>query len=191
MHTIRAFQKSGHLFRLSKRARETSPLWLSCAPVSVAEYAWKSLYLPKYPWKCLNKLLTMLGLWICMNIVFSKIWKESRVLNKPGFICKGYVEWQICLIIAPYASIMAEYAWIYLNIPQYAWPWRNIAECPEHDWINLPDFASALIMPRYSYSNTTIIVIDVIILGFLPAGFVHPGTLLPFYLSLTRVRTWE
>ena len=43
-------------------------------------------------------------------------------------------------------------------------------------------------MPRYSYNNI-IIVTNVIILEFLSARFVHPGSLLPIYLFLTRDRT--
>ena len=43
-------------------------------------------------------------------------------------------------------------------------------------------------MPQYSY-NINIIVTNVITLEFLSAQFVYPGTLLPFYLFLTRVRT--
>ena len=42
-----------------------------------------------------------------------------RVLNKlvsKGF--KGYLEFQICLIMASYASIIPEYASVYLNVPQ-------------------------------------------------------------------------
>ena len=40
------FPKSGHFFRFSKRAGEVSPLPLSCAPVSVTEYASISLIMP-------------------------------------------------------------------------------------------------------------------------------------------------
>ena len=40
-----------------------------------------------------------------------------------------YVEYRICLIIAGYASIMLEYASIYLNVPQYARIWLNITKC--------------------------------------------------------------
>ena len=43
------FSKSGHFLRASKRAGEASPLPLSCAPVSVAEYASISLNMTKYP----------------------------------------------------------------------------------------------------------------------------------------------
>ena len=43
------FSKSGHFLRASKRAGEASPLPLSCAPVSVAEYTSISLNMTKYP----------------------------------------------------------------------------------------------------------------------------------------------
>ena len=62
------FKKSGHLFRFSKRAGETSsPPLVAC--VSVTEYASISLNMPNYPWKWLNTLLTLLGLRIWMNIL--------------------------------------------------------------------------------------------------------------------------
>ena len=53
--------KSGHFFWFSENDRGGLPLPLpppppSCAPVSVAEIASISLNIPKYPWKCLNKL---------------------------------------------------------------------------------------------------------------------------------------
>ena len=66
--------KSRHFFWLSKRAGEPPlpppcpfSLPLSCAPVSVAEYASISLNMPKYPWKCLNKLFYARA-WICLII---------------------------------------------------------------------------------------------------------------------------
>ena len=46
-------------------------------------------------------------------------------------------------------------------------------------------------MPRYSDYNIDIIVTNVIILEFLSSPFVHPATLLSFYLFVTRVRTSE
>ena len=73
----------------------------------------------------------MLGFWICMIILHVRqAFEESlwpRVLNKPGFwiwhgcLRKGYSEFQICLIMAPYASIKPEQASICLNVPEYAW----------------------------------------------------------------------
>ena len=43
-------------------------------------------------------------------------------------------------------------------------------------------------MLRHSYTNIIIIIVNVVILKFLSARFVHPDALLPFYLFLTRVR---
>ena len=136
------FPKSGHYFRFSKKAAEVSPLIFSRTPVSVAEYASISLSIPKYPWKCLNKLS-----WLCQcseyawsSYMFDMILMMFLVLNKPGFwmchgcICKGYTEFRICMVMAPYTSLMPKYAWIWLNVFQYAWTWLNIAECP---WICL------------------------------------------------------
>ena len=37
-------------------------------------------------------------------------------------------------------------------------------------------------MAQYTYTNITVIVTDVIILGFLSAQFVNQGALLPVYL---------
>ena len=57
MGTVRAFlPRSGHVFWFSKRAGATSLLLPRCTPVSMAEYAWISLNIPKYPSKYLNKL---------------------------------------------------------------------------------------------------------------------------------------
>ena len=93
-------------------------------------------------------------------------------------------------------SLMFEYVSVYLNIPQYAWRWLNIAECllmslkmPE--W-TVPDNARVLSIPGYSYNNIIIIIIIIItnvMLEFLSARFIHPVALLPFYLFLTQVRT--
>ena len=63
----------------------------------------------------------------------------SWVLNMPvfwiryGYVWKGYTEFEICLVMAPYASIMPEYALISLNMPGNGWI-VNIAEYP---WICL------------------------------------------------------
>ena len=108
--------------------------------------------------------------------------------------------------MAQYASLMPEYAWIYLNAPQYAWKQLNIAECP---WIclnklmTMPAFSICLIILdiwqgfqhvavikysrvlnvlQYGY-NTIIVANNVIILEFLPAWFVHPFALQPTILS--------
>ena len=147
MNTIRAFlSKSEQFFRFLNRVREASLLPPSCAPVNVSDYAAISLNMPKYPWKCLNKLF-----WLCQNsehawssYMFDRILKMPRVLNKPQFwiwhACtyKGYAQFRICLIMAPYASVIPKHASICLNVPQYVWTWMNTAECP---WIclKIPD----------------------------------------------------
>ena len=50
------------------------------------------------------------------------------------------------------------------------------------------DYARIVNMPRYSY-HKIITIVTVIMLEFLSARFEHPGSLLLFYLFLTRVRT--
>ena len=50
------FKKSAHFFSMFKQVGEASLLPSNCAVVSAAEYASISLNMPKYPWKCLNKL---------------------------------------------------------------------------------------------------------------------------------------
>ena len=81
----------------------------------------------------------MPGLWICLIILnvqqaFEDVLgsKRVRVLKWHGCICKGYIDLWICLNVAQCALIMAEYTSICLNVPQYTWPWMNIAEYP---WI--------------------------------------------------------
>ena len=60
---------------------------------------------------------------------------------------------------------------------------------PENASINRFEYVRALnIFSQYSYNNI-IIVTNVIILEFLSAPFVHPRAVIPFCLSLTRVRT--
>ena len=116
-NTIRVFPKSENFFLPS------------CAPVSVAEYA-SIKWLNKLFWLCQGSEYTFL------SYMIGRLLKIPPVLNKPGFwvwhgcICKGYAEFQIFLIMAPYASITPEYAWICLNFPQYTWTWLNIPECP-------------------------------------------------------------
>ena len=117
-----------------------------------------SLNMPKYPWKCLKKLF-----WLCQgseyawsSYMFDRLLKVPPILNKRvfwiwhGCICKGYVEFQICLIVDPYTSIMPEYAWICLNMAQYCWMSLNM---PENTWINCSGYATVLSVPRYNYNN--------------------------------------
>ena len=67
--------------------------------------------------------------------MLNRILKMPQVLKNQGFwiwhVCmyKGYVEFRLFLIMAPYGSIMPRYASICLNVPQYAWTWLNIVEC--------------------------------------------------------------
>ena len=138
MDTIRAFLSKIRTLLLNFRtSQERFPIFLvvGCL-VIVAEYASMSLNMPKYPWKCLNKLF-----WRCkgseytwLSDMFDWLLRMPQVLNKPGFWirhgckCKGYTEFQICLTMAPYASIMPQCASVWLNLPQYAWTWLNIVE---------------------------------------------------------------
>ena len=79
-----------------------------------------SLNMPKYSWKYLHKLF-----WLCQGSsdMFNRILKMSWVPNKSAFwiwhgcIGKGYAEFQIYLIMAPYAWVMPEYALVSLNMP--------------------------------------------------------------------------
>ena len=114
----------------------------SCTTVSVSEYASISLNIPKYPWKCSNKLF-----WLCQGSEYTwsfymldRFLKIPQVLNVPEFwiwhgcICKSYREFGICLNKVQYASIMPEYASISINVLKYASTWLTIAESP---WICL------------------------------------------------------
>ena len=114
------FQKSGQFFRFSKTVGEAFALPPSWAPVSVTEYASISLERPKFPWKCLNELF------------YARTPNMPQILNKAEFwiwhgcICNCYTEFRM----SDYGSIPLNNAWICFNIPQYAWAWLNIAECP-------------------------------------------------------------
>ena len=89
------------------------PVSSSCTSVNVDWYASISLNIPKSSWKCLNNVLTMSGLWLFLIVLH--VWqalKMSRLLNVSEFwiwhgcICKGYIEFWICLNMAQYASIL-------------------------------------------------------------------------------------
>ena len=152
------------LFSILKKSRETFPLPSSCAPVSVIVYASISLNMPKYPWKCLNKLF-----WLCQgseyvwsSYMFDRLLKMNWVLNKPGFwiwhdcICKGYPEFRICLIMASYASIMPEYVWICLNplnMPGHGYFWMSL-NMPECLWICLMNCST---VPEFSICHDIVI----------------------------------
>ena len=45
-----------------------------------------------------------------------------------GCICKGYAEFQIFLIVAPYASIMPQWAFMSLNMPEHGSKLLNVPE---------------------------------------------------------------
>ena len=70
--------------------------------------------------------------------------------------------------------------------PEYC---RMSPNMPKKAWIDWSGYARVLNIPQHSY-NYIIIATSVIILEFLSSRFVHPGAMLPFYMFLTRVRTW-
>ena len=118
-------------------AEEASPISLSYGHVSLAECTSISLNMPKHSWKCLNKLL---WLWqgseySWSSYMFDRLLKTPPVLNEPGLwiwhscICKGYAVFRICLIIAPYPSIMPEYPLMFLDIREHDWILLNILDC--------------------------------------------------------------
>ena len=120
----------------------------------MAEYASISLNIPKYPWKCLNKLF-----WLCLDseyawssYMFDKLLKMPPVLNITGFwiwqncICKGYTKFWICLNMAQYASVipnMSQYALMSINLLEHGWILLNV---PESAWKCL----NKLTMPKFS-----------------------------------------
>ena len=104
----------------------------------------------------MNKLF-----WLCKgseytwpSYRFKRIWKMPQVLNKPGFwirhssVYKGYAEFRICLIMAPYTSTTPEYTSTCLSIPEYAGTWLNFQYVPEYAWINCSDYVTVLNMPH-------------------------------------------
>ena len=138
-HNQDLFSKIRTHFLIFKKARGGLVFPPSYAPVNVAEYTSITPNIPKYPWKSLKNLF-----WIWYgseytwsSYMFGRLLKMPWVTNKPGFltwhgyICKGYAEFQICLIMAPYASIMSGHASICLSVSQYAWTWLNTAEYPK------------------------------------------------------------
>ena len=113
------------------------PLLLSCMPVSVAVYVSISLNIPKYPWKCWNKLF-----WLCQgsecDAWSSYVWqtiedasgcKYVRFLNLAFLYRLGLDRVLNMFEYDPNTSIMPNYATVCFNVPQYAWTWLNIAEC--------------------------------------------------------------
>ena len=124
------------------------------------------------------------------SYMFEKLLKMLWVLNNQGFwiwhgcVFKRYAEFRMSY----YGSTCLNNAYVYLNMSkcpsvclsmaEYCWIFLNI---PENPWINCSDYARVLNMPQYSYNNI-IIVTNVIMLEFLSARFTHPGALLPLYL---------
>ena len=79
---------------------------------SVVEYASKSLNIPKYPWKCLNKLFWLFqgSEYSCLSYVFDRLLKMPWVLNVPRFnasVTQSHKCGSLCL----------NNAWICLSIP--------------------------------------------------------------------------
>ena len=66
--------------------------------------------------------------------MFDRILKMSQVLKKQGFwiwhscLCKGYIDFRIFLIMAPYTSIMPKYVSIYLNTADCPWLGQKMPE---------------------------------------------------------------
>ena len=66
--------------------------------------------------------------------MFDRILKMSQVLKKQGFwiwhgcLCKGYIDFRIFLIMAPYTSIMPKYVSIYLRTADCPWLGQKMPE---------------------------------------------------------------
>ena len=126
------FPKPGHFFDFKIRAGETSPsLPVGCLWMWLHQYASISLNIPKYPWKCLNKLF-----WLSQNCeyawssyMFDRVLKMAQVLNVPGFRIWMAQLYKQGLHRVPnmvqYASIIPEYASIWLHVPRYVWTCLN------------------------------------------------------------------
>ena len=117
LDTIRVF------FRFSKREGEAPrPSSPNCTSVSdVGEYASISLNMPKYPWKCLNKLFWLCCKYAWLSYMFDRLLKMPWVQNNEGLwtwhSCSCL--FRKCQIMAPYASVMPEYALIFHNMPEH------------------------------------------------------------------------
>ena len=124
------FPKSGLYFQKGQGKHPFSSL------VVGHEYASVSLNMPKYIWKCSNKLF-----WPCQMIILHVRQafedacgsKKARVLNMARLCMQGL---RRVLNMSDYGSICFKNAWyasVNLNVLQYAWTWLSIAECPP--WI--------------------------------------------------------
>ena len=171
MDTVRAFlSKIRTLFWFSKRTGEASHL-----PLVAHQCPWICLI---YPWKCLN---TLFWLCQCSEYAWSSILhfrqtfedasssKYATVLNMTWMYMQELGRIRICLIMAPYASIMPIYASICPNVYQYAWAWLNI---PEYPWkcLKMPQWITLTIVSQgsqnaeiYSAYHNIIFVANVIV----------------------------
>ena len=119
MEKIRAFfpQTLDTFFNFQKTLAKVFPFPSSCIPVSVAEYAWIYLNIPKY--LCKNwKLFWQGSGYAWSSYMFNKLLKMLWVLNVAGFwiwfscICKGYTEFWMSECLA----ISLNNFWIFLNM---------------------------------------------------------------------------
>ena len=84
--------------------------------------------------------------------------------------------------MAPFVSIMPEYAFISLNMPEHDRILLNAPKC-----LKMPEY-TVQTMPGFSICCDIVIIYNIIIivtnviLECLSSQFVHPGALLPFYL---------
>ena len=111
--------------------------------------------MPKYPWKCLNKLFCLCqgSEYAWSSYMFDRLLKMPQTLNKLGFwirhscICKRYAEFRM----SDYGSIHLNNSWICLimpyrpsiclNMTDYCWMSLNM---PENAWISCSDYAKVL-----------------------------------------------
>ena len=108
----------------------------SCTPVGVSEYKSMSLNITKYSWKCLQNVLTVPGLWICLvTLHVQEAYKDdSGFKSVIVLMVRVYIQvLQRVLNISGYGSKClnnADMPQICLNASQYALTWLNIADCP-------------------------------------------------------------
>ena len=96
---------------------EYASIWLNNVLWQSFEYTWSTFH------RVLNKppVLNMLGL---------RIWQyDVNISQNMLRICEGYTEFWIYLIMAPYSSIMPEYALISISMPEHGWILLNLPEC--------------------------------------------------------------
>ena len=134
-HIIKNTNRELRLYKTTFWMEDLTQRWIKSE-----HYFWFSkkcrMGLPHYPWKCLDNVLTMSGLSICLVILH--VWQafedasESkcvRVLNMAQFYMQGLNRVLNMSKYGQYASKMPEYLAIFLNVPQYAWKLLNIADC--------------------------------------------------------------